>query len=895
VRRKVALKVLKPGMDSRRVVARFEAERQALALMDHPNIARVFDGGTTPGGRPYFVMELVRGIPLTAYCDQGRLTVRERLELFVSVCQAVQHAHQKGIIHRDLKPSNLLVTLHDGVPVAKVIDFGVAKALGQPLTDKTLYTGFAQLVGTPLYMSPEQAALSGLDVDTRSDIYSLGVVLYELLTGTTPFDRKRFLEAGYDEIRRIIREEEPPKPSTRISTLGEAATAVSAQRKSDSRRLRQFFRGELDWIVMKALEKDRNRRYETAGALAADVQHYLLDEPVLACPPSRGYRLRKLLRKHRAAVLTAAAFIGLLLAGVAVGTWQAVRATRAEGVAEARRVQAEAAEKKARAVNEFLIQEMIGAADPEEARGRKVTVEEVLDNAAKKVGDTFAEQPDVEASVRQAIGDAYNGLGLYSKAEPHLLRALELRQRILGDEDPDTLDVMQDVGEVKMNLGQYREGEAVFRKTLEGLRRVHGDEDPRTLDLVHEVAYAAEHLGRWPEAEKFYRQALEGKRRVLGPERDETLRSMGKLSTVLAHEAQYDEAERLARDCLAIRLRVSGADAPMTLQARSYVVYALVFRRKAAEAVDVSRENLEAGRRIWGPKHPVTLMYAFDHAVSLFYDDQLDEAERVVRQDLQDWLDTPRADPARVADCQKLLGLVLSSRGRWAEAETLVQQGLEADRRVKGAEHPYTYRAVLSLGVILQSSGKRAEAGPLLRAAVDGLRAVLPANHPYLADSLYGWAEYLLEEGDIHQAEAALREALEIQRRYPDRRDIGPTLAALGWALTRDGRARAGEPLLSEGADVCRKRFPEGHWVTADADSRLGACLTELRRFDQAEHLLLDGYRRVHAAPGAPPLRTRQALDRIIALYEAWGKPDKAAEWRQKLETERKTENKPAP
>jgi eukaryotic-like serine/threonine-protein kinase len=287
VRRKVALKVLKPGMDTKQVVARFEAERQALALMDHPNIAHVFDGGETASGRPFFVMELVRGIPITQFCDHNRLTPRERLELFVTVCQAVQHAHQKGIIHRDLKPSNVLVTLHDGAPLVKVIDFGIAKALGQErLTEKTLFTGFSHMIGTPLYMSPEQAEMSGQDADTRTDIYALGVLLYELLTGTTPFDKDRLKEASYDEIRRIIREEEPAKPSTRISTLGQAATPMSANRKSEPRRLSQLFRGELDWIVMKALEKDRNRRYETASSFAADVQRYLHDEPVQACPPS---------------------------------------------------------------------------------------------------------------------------------------------------------------------------------------------------------------------------------------------------------------------------------------------------------------------------------------------------------------------------------------------------------------------------------------------------------------------------------------------------------------------------------------------------------------------------------------------------------------------------------
>jgi serine/threonine protein kinase/Flp pilus assembly protein TadD len=320
VRRKVALKVLKPGMDTRQVVARFEAERQALALMDHPHIAKILDAGQTASGRPYFVMELVKGMPITDYCDQARLPVRARLGLFVLVCRAVQHAHQNAIIHRDLKPSNVLVTLHDGTPVVKVIDFGIAKARGRALTDKTLCTGFRQLVGTPLYMSPEQAALSGLDVDTRSDIYSLGVLLYELLTGTTPFTQERLRTAAYDEFLRIIREEEPARPSARLTTLGKAATVVSANRRCDPKRLGQLFRRELDWIVVKALEKDRNRRYDSANALALDVERYLHDEPVQACPPSALYRLGKFARRNKTG-LTAA---GLILLAVAVPVGGAV-------------------------------------------------------------------------------------------------------------------------------------------------------------------------------------------------------------------------------------------------------------------------------------------------------------------------------------------------------------------------------------------------------------------------------------------------------------------------------------------------------------------------------------------------------------------------------------------
>ncbi|MGO9917137.1 MAG: protein kinase domain-containing protein [Isosphaeraceae bacterium] len=329
VRRKVAVKVIKPGMDTRQVIARFEAERQALALMDHPNIARVLDVGETATGRPYFAMELVRGVPITEHSDQNSLTLRQRLELFLTVCQAVQHAHQKGIIHRDLKPSNVLVTLHDGEAIVKVIDFGVAKALGRQLTDKTLYTGFAQLVGTPLYMSPEQAEMSGLDVDTRSDVYSLGVLLYELLTGTTPFDKERLGKAAYEEMLRIIREEKPAKPSTRLSTLGEAATLVSERRQSDPKRLSALVHGELDWIVMKALEKERGRRYGTASAFAAVIERYLHDQPVSACPPSRWYRFGKFARRHKLALFTTALVTLALVSGTALSLWQAIRAAAA--------------------------------------------------------------------------------------------------------------------------------------------------------------------------------------------------------------------------------------------------------------------------------------------------------------------------------------------------------------------------------------------------------------------------------------------------------------------------------------------------------------------------------------------------------------------------------------
>jgi eukaryotic-like serine/threonine-protein kinase len=349
LRRRVALKVIKPGMDTRQVIARFEAERQALALMDHPNIAKVLDAGATDSGRPYFVMELVKGVSITDFCDKNRLAPAARLKLFLDVCQAIQHAHHKGVIHRDIKSSNVLVALHHGVPVVKVIDFGIAKATGQKLTERTLFTAHGQMIGTPEYMSPEQAEPSGLDIDTRSDVYALGVLLYELLTGTTPLEGKRLSEAGYAELQRLIREEEAPRPSTRLSALGGSATALAGNRGLDVKRLAQLLAGELDWVVMKALEKDRSRRYGTPAGFAEDVERYLRREAVLARPPSAAYRLKKFAQRNRAAALTRAAVAAALLLGAAVATWQAVVATRAKQEALAAAAAEKAAKEQAQA------------------------------------------------------------------------------------------------------------------------------------------------------------------------------------------------------------------------------------------------------------------------------------------------------------------------------------------------------------------------------------------------------------------------------------------------------------------------------------------------------------------------------------------------------------------
>jgi serine/threonine protein kinase len=441
IRRKVALKIIKPGMDSRPVIARFEAERQALALMDHPNIARVLDGGSTESGCPYFVMELVKGIPITQYCDQCNLTTRERLELFLSVCEAVQHAHQKGIIHRDIKPSNVMIAMQDGRPMAKVIDFGVAKALNQRLTEATVHTQFAQMIGTPLYMSPEQAEMSPLDVDVRSDIYSLGVLLYELLTGTTPFASERLKEATFDELRRIIREEDPAKPSDRLTAMGARATTVAEHRRTDARRLCQLVRRDLDWIVMKALEKDRTRRYDTASALATDLKRHLNDEPVQACPPSAAYKFQKFARRNRTALTTGALVLTALVLGTAVSVWQALRATEKARLAGIHEHQARIEADKARIEADIAqtTREMMAscwrdllADEPD----RRAKVHAILDRAAQKVEGPSIHDPLVDSALRISLAKMYLSVNDAPAAERHLASA-EQHLRSLGD-DPTT-------------------------------------------------------------------------------------------------------------------------------------------------------------------------------------------------------------------------------------------------------------------------------------------------------------------------------------------------------------------------------------------------------------------------------------------------------------------------
>lgn len=706
VKRRVALKIVKLGMDTREVIARFEAERQALALMHHPHIAQVFDAGVTLSGRPYFAMELVLGVTMVHYCDQAKLDIRGRLALFVQVCQAIQHAHQKGVIHRDIKPSNVLVTLPNETPIVKVIDFGIAKATGMGLTETTLNTLQGEAIGTPVYMSPEQAA-GQIDIDTRSDIYSLGVLLYELLTGTTPFSHLELIAHGFAEMVRIVRETEPPRPSTRVSERVDVSSVVQ------TRAVASQLRGDLDWIALKCLEKDRSRRYDTANALAMDVQRHLDGEAVLAAPPSRAYRAAKFFRRHKVGVSAAIVVMLALIVGMAGTLWQADRALMAEAQARHR---ADEFEKIARfqeqqlsgiesaKLGSALRQQLLeSVSEPQRSGLESMLVgtnftdlalglldQSVLERVAGSVEAEFPEQPLIQARLLQSVASTRRDLGLFDAAIAPQEKALALRRNLLGNEHTDTLESISQAGMLAYFRNQLEQANALFSDALATRKRLLGPDHPDTLSSMDDVATAYYRQGRLDEAEPLFRAALAGRRRVLGDNDPKTLTSINNLSILLQSRGQLAAAEPLLREALAGLRRRNGDEHSDTMIAAANLGVVLRQQKKFEEAEPLLREALETRRRVLGDRHIFTIystaLYSAQQRDMGNLEDALALGEESVRNAQ---LGLPENHPVLAVALLSKAG-ALNALNRHDEAEPLALDAWERNMQHFGANHQRT-------------------------------------------------------------------------------------------------------------------------------------------------------------------------------------------------------------
>jgi eukaryotic-like serine/threonine-protein kinase len=748
VRRRVALKLIKAGMDTREVVARFQSERQALALMDHPAIAKVFDAGSTTQGRPYFVMEYVAGMPITTYADKRKLTTRQRLELFMLVCDGVQHAHQKAIIHRDLKPSNILVSEVDGKPMPRIIDFGVAKATSQRLGASTVYTQLGSMIGTMGYMSPEQADSGGEDIDTRSDVYSLGVVLFELLVGVLPHD---FQKIAYNEVLRRLREDDAPRPSTKLRTLGGESATTAQNRGADATTLTRQLRGDPDAITLKALEKDRKRRYGTPSELAADIGRYLRNEPVIAHPPSVGYRAGKYIRRHRLGVAMAAAVL-LILVGFAIAQTVALRRITRE-------------RDRADRITEFMTN-MFKVSSPNEARGNTVTAREILDKASNDIESGLSNDPELQAKMMYTMGVTYGELGLYSQARSLDERALEIQRRILGPRNPDTLRSMRSLGALLAGQGHHAEAEKLNRETLEIERQVLGPNDRFTLRTMNLLASNLENEGHLAEAEKLEQETFEAQRRVLGPEHRNTLDTAITLAELMEREGRYEEAEKLQRETLEIERRTLGPDHPQTLNAMNGLANTLEDEGNFGEAEKLHRDILETRRRVLGPEHPDTLHSMNNLGAVLLSENRFPEAERLYSQalEIQRKLFGPE-NPDTLMSMNNLAS-TFENEGRYADAEKLHRQTLDIQRRVLGPDHPNTLIGMENVAIDVSHEGRYAEASTLFHDAIQ--RASKSSQPGVLDNAWYYFGCMAASAGHRDEAFEYLSKAIDLGFRHPE-------------------------------------------------------------------------------------------------------------------------------
>ena len=730
IRRQVALKVIKPGMDSKRIIARFEAERQALALLDHPNIAHVHDAGTTESGRPYFVMEYVKGLSIIEHCDRHKLKVEKRLKLFQQICLAVHHAHQKGIIHRDIKPSNILVSTEDDKATPKIIDFGVAKAIAQPLTERTLATEESQLLGTPEYMSPEQADMATEDIDTRSDIYSLGVLLYVLLTGVLPFDSDTLRTGGIEHIRQIIRETDPKTPSTRLTKLGEEAKKIAEKRRTGIGVLAKCLRRELEWIPLKAMRKERVERYRSASELADDVENYLNGAPLISGPPSTIYRLKKFARRNRALVTGIASVLVVLIAGIVVSTLFAIGQTRA-------RTEAERQAKISQNVSSLLLDDLLASVDPARGKERDMTIRSFLDTTSESLdAGRFKDEPLVEALIRDTLGWTYRQIGELRAAEPHLERALQIRRDFSGPEHPDTLMSVGRLAWLRHDRGQYAQALELLEESLQISRHKFGGEHITTLGLANTLGIVYSDLGSYEEAERLYIENIPIALRVLGKKNHISLFMVSNLGWIYELQGRYDEAERQRLEALRLREGFWDDDLIWNLNTKRSLAGLYGKQKRYDDAKRLYLDILAIERRDLGDKHWLTLWSANGLAQVHTHLGEYDKAETLLMEVLDVMKLKRRKDHPDTLQAINDLGVLRREQKRYEEAESLLKQAIKGRQRELGDDHPYTLLSKNDLAVLYKVQSRYEEADKYFLDVVEGRLLKLGDQHPHTIESM---------------------------------------------------------------------------------------------------------------------------------------------------------------
>ncbi len=915
VQRKVALKIIKLGMDTRQVVARFEQERQALALMDHPNIAKVLDAGATETGRPFFVMELVKGDPIVEYCDRNKLSIDERLEVFAQVCTAVQHAHTKGIIHRDIKPSNVLVSTQDGRPTCKVIDFGIAKATSARLTEKTLFTDHHQLIGTPEYMSPEQAEGS-IDIDTRTDVYSLGVLLYELLTGTTPFSGGELRSAAYAEIQRIIREVEPPIPSTRLSRNTDTIAGIAARRHTEPRKLGTIIRGDLDWIVMKAMEKDRQRRYETANGLAMDIRRFLRGEAVVAAPPSKAYRMKKFIGRNRGAVTASAAIAAALLVGVVAFAWQTQVARRERDRAVAAETQIKKRADELQKVSDFQAS-MLSQIDatqageqlladvkdrfakslaksevPQEQRASRSNLlakelgevnatdtaaamidRTILKPSIKAIDEKFKDQPAIDAALRHTIADLYRTLGLYQEALPLIQRAVDTRRRVLGEDDPKTIASLNVLADTYLSTGKTDEAAALFQDTLERSKRVLGLDNEETLALMGNLGNVLRDQGKFTEAEPLLRGAMEGRRRVLGNEHRETLISLNTYGYLLIAQGKAAEAEPYWREAYETGKRVFGPDNSDTLVWTANVGGLMLELGRLEDATNLYREAAEGFRRVRGEEHPYTLACLSALCQTLTKQGKLNESEKIFVEVLEAQRRSLGEDHPDTMNTTIKLGRNLADQGRLTEAEAVMRSSVATSRRVLGNDNAMTLDRIGCLADTLARMERYEESNALYLEQIPALERVLGKNHPAYLVNTAQFGDSLIFQGKLEQAEPYLRTAVEARRKISGKAhpETGFALNSLGALLREQGKLAEAEAAIRESLQIFRAALNKDNPSTFAEVSILAEVLLVQNKLDEAEPLCIESVEGLQRVSGKDSIRTaaaRRTFGRLLVAQK---------------------------